>query len=115
MDFNPVVISYAVVTLDNVFLFVDPTDVTSSVHEHFAKAESQAKPSPKELEGIRQAHIRDGADLTLESLSEVDAMDKLEELRGQVKDQRDLLSTDRHCRMRTEWGHCPLPRGEQRS
>jgi Xaa-Pro aminopeptidase len=150
VDFNPVAISYAVVTLDKAFLFVDPTKVSSSVHEHFAEAVEVrpyeevesflaqlalngpviADPSQLnwrlyqalgssvldrvspvtlaksiknevELEGIRQAHIRDGAALTAfihwlettvkkspQSLSEVDAMDKLEEFRGQVKDHK---------------------------
>jgi Xaa-Pro aminopeptidase len=150
VDFNPVVIGYAVVTLDKAYLFVDPTKVTSAVNEHFGDAVEVrpyeevesflaqlalsgpvvADPSQLnwrlyqalgssvvdrvspvalaksvkndvELNGIRQAHIRDGAALTAfihwlettvkrspESLTEVDAMDMLEEFRGRVKDHK---------------------------
>eukprot|EP01034_Spumella_vulgaris_P025154 gene25154-31577_t len=150
VDYNPVVISYAVVTLDKAYFFVDPAKVTSTVNEHLgdsvevrsyeevesfltelaSKGPVVADPSQLnwrlyqalgssvidrvspvtlaksiknevELNGIRQAHIRDGAALTAfihwlesavksapNSLSEVDAMDKLEEFRGLVKDHR---------------------------
>ncbi len=148
--FNPVVISFAVVTQDQALLFVDQGKVTPALLAHlgdgveirpyeaieeFLAAQAQIGPvladptqlnwrlcqalgksavdhvSPAtlaksiknavELDGIRQAHIRDGAALTAFihwlqtavqsaplSLTEVDAMDKLEEFRGRVRDHR---------------------------
>ncbi len=151
VEYNPVVISYAVVTLDKSYLFVDPAKVSEVVQNThlgqsvevrpYSEIESflvaQAKegkvlvdPSqlnwrlyqalgtsavdgvspvvmPKsvkndvELNGIRQAHIRDGAALTAfihwlelavkaapNTISETDAMAKLEEFRGRVVDHK---------------------------
>ena len=150
VQYNPVVIAYAVVTLDNTFLFVDSAKLSENVREHLSSgvevrpyemvesfltslAESsddikvlvdtsqlnwklsralgkaainvtspislsKSTKNENELNGIRQAHIRDGAALTaflhwLEvnvkaapgAISETDAMAKLEEFRRKCK------------------------------
>jgi Xaa-Pro aminopeptidase len=150
ISFNPVFISYAVVTGDKAFLFIDPRKISEDVRKHlgshvelrgyedvfpFLRSLSadgkrvsmdstrcnlflfnsvaaehivadgspitlpKALKNPVEVEGLRQAHLRDGAALIsfiawleaeLEkgntSLTECSVSDKLEEFRSKQKD-----------------------------